>query len=133
MKKIIILLIGIGIILIAFFTVVYGRNFFTGSKVQNNSMDQNKTDTVSEIAEGPVYITINETTAQPKLSDIKSGYGLIFKNETSKDLEISLDGVIKVDKIKIPADGTASGPIFSTKGEISIISGKNKLGTVNVR
>lgn len=120
-------------VLVISLAVVFGRNLLTGKDTQSNPANQTNSEYLQEIAEGPAYITLSENSAEPKLTEIKSGYGLIFKNETEKDLEIALDGVIKVDKIRIPANGNASGPIFSTKGEISIILGKEKIGTVNVR
>lgn len=133
MKRYVVILTILLLVLVLCIAVVFGRNLLTGNNAQYDPTNQTNTESLPEIAEGPAYITLSENSAEPKLTEIKSGYGLIFRNETDNDMEVALDGVIKVDKIKIPANGTASGPIFSTKGEISIILDKNKIGTVNVR
>jgi ribosome-associated translation inhibitor RaiA len=59
---------------------------------------------------------------------------IIIKNDTPEEMTISLQGVIKIDKILVPAGKSVGSPVFGKTGELSVINLKNnkKIGTIVV-
>ncbi len=79
-------------------------------------------------------VIINEAGMLPVIVDVLKDKTIIFTNSTTEEMTISLQGVINIDKIIIPAGKSVGGPVFGKVGELSVVNLKNnkKIGTITI-
>jgi hypothetical protein len=79
-------------------------------------------------------LTLNDNGMAPVQVDVLKDKTIIIKNDTPEEMTISLQGVIKIDKILVPAGKSVGSPVFGKTGELSVINLKNnkKIGTIVV-